>query len=55
MLIWQPNGVFYLGWLLHGDSASLVDVFTQASGDMVDFQGSPIFQALHSEMPYIVS
>ncbi|RVW50394.1 Patatin-like protein 3 [Vitis vinifera] len=33
---WQPNGVFWPGWLLHGGSTPLVDVFTQASADMDD-------------------
>ncbi|PSR99750.1 Patatin-like protein [Actinidia chinensis var. chinensis] len=42
-----------LGWLLHGDSTPLVDIFTQASGDMVDFHNSVFFQALHSEDNYL--
>ncbi|KAJ9674471.1 hypothetical protein PVL29_023804 [Vitis rotundifolia] len=42
-----------LGWLLHGDSTPLVDVFTQASADMVDFHISVVFQALHSEDNYL--
>ncbi|KAE9457126.1 hypothetical protein C3L33_10965, partial [Rhododendron williamsianum] len=33
-----------LGWLLHGGSTPLVDVFTQASADMVDFHISVVFQ-----------
>ncbi|KAK0576155.1 hypothetical protein LWI29_012874 [Acer saccharum] len=37
-----------LGWLLHGGSVPLVDVFTQASADMVDFHISVVFQALQS-------
>lgn len=42
-----------LGWLLHGGSVPLLDVFTQASGDMVDFHLSAVFQALHSEDYYL--
>ncbi|CAL5383684.1 unnamed protein product [Camellia sinensis] len=42
-----------LGWLLHGGSTPLVDVFTQASDDMVDFHISVVFQALHSEDNYL--
>uniref|UniRef100_A0A2N9HMU8 Patatin n=1 Tax=Fagus sylvatica TaxID=28930 RepID=A0A2N9HMU8_FAGSY len=42
-----------LGWLLHDDSTPLVDVFTQASGDMVDFHISVVFRALHSEENYL--
>ncbi|KAK2992300.1 hypothetical protein RJ640_020293 [Escallonia rubra] len=42
-----------LGWLLHGGSSPLVDVFTEASSDMVDFHISVVFQALHSEANYL--
>ena len=42
-----------LGWLLHGGSTPLVDVFSQASADMVDFHISVVFQALHSEENYL--
>lgn len=42
-----------LGWLLHGGSVPLVDVFTMASADMVDFHISAVFQALHSEDNYL--
>ncbi|XVE94852.1 hypothetical protein REPUB_Repub02eG0045300 [Reevesia pubescens] len=42
-----------LGWLLHGGSVPLVDVFSQASADMVDFHISVLFQALHSEENYL--
>ncbi|KAL6316055.1 hypothetical protein AAG906_015562 [Vitis piasezkii] len=42
-----------LGWLLHGGSTPLVDVFMQASADMVDFHISMVFQALHSENNYL--
>ena len=37
-----------LGWLTSGGSTPLVDVFTQASGDMVDLHLSVVFEALHS-------
>ncbi|KAI8549867.1 hypothetical protein RHMOL_Rhmol06G0058200 [Rhododendron molle] len=42
-----------LSWLLHGGSTPLVDVFTLASADMVDFHLSVVFQALHSEANYL--
>lgn len=42
-----------LGWLRHGGSTPIVDVFTQASGDMIDFHISVVFQALHSEASYL--
>lgn len=42
-----------LGWLTGGGSCPLVDVFTQASSDMVDFHLSTVFQALHSENNYL--
>ncbi|KAL6995541.1 Proteolipid protein 2 [Sarracenia purpurea var. burkii] len=42
-----------LGWLLHGGATPLVDVFSQASADMVDFHISVVFQALHSEGNYL--
>lgn len=44
-------GVF--GWLLQGSSTPLVDIFTQASADMVDYHLSVVFQALHSEDNYL--
>ncbi|KAI3684756.1 hypothetical protein L6452_33982 [Arctium lappa] len=42
-----------LGWLTGGGSTPLVDVFTQASGDMVDYHISTVFQALHSKENYL--
>eukprot|EP00258_Populus_trichocarpa_P028360 XP_024444379.1 patatin-like protein 2 [Populus trichocarpa] len=42
-----------LGWLTSDHSTPLVDVFTQASGDMVDFHISTVFQALNSEENYL--
>lgn len=41
-----------IGWLTSGGSP-LVDVFTQASADMVDFHLSVVFQALQSENNYL--
>ena len=38
-----------LGWLTSGSSTPLVDIFTQASGDMVDLHLSVVFEALHSD------
>ena len=42
-----------LGWLTSGGSTPLVDVFSQASSDMVDFHLSTIFQTLQSEENYL--
>ncbi|XP_022876751.1 patatin-like protein 2 [Olea europaea var. sylvestris] len=42
-----------LGWLLNGGSNPILDVFTQASADMVDLHISAVFQALHSEENYL--
>ncbi|GLU04309.1 hypothetical protein SLE2022_214630 [Rubroshorea leprosula] len=42
-----------LGWLLHEGSVPLVDTFTAASADMVDFHISVVFQALHSDQKYL--
>ncbi|KAK8683831.1 hypothetical protein V6N13_039877 [Hibiscus sabdariffa] len=39
-----------LDWLTSGGSTPLVDVFTQASGDMVDLNLSAVFEALHSDI-----
>ncbi|KAK9066224.1 hypothetical protein SSX86_013545 [Deinandra increscens subsp. villosa] len=43
-------GIF--GWLLHSGS-SIIDVFTQASADMVDGHMSVFFQAVHSQENYL--
>ncbi|XP_019055379.1 PREDICTED: patatin-like protein 2 [Nelumbo nucifera] len=42
-----------MGWLLNGSSTPLVDVFTQAGADMVDFHIAVVFQALKSESNYL--
>ncbi|KAI6688146.1 hypothetical protein NL676_024974, partial [Syzygium grande] len=42
-----------LGWLSSNGGSPLVDVFTQASADMVDFHLSAVFQALHLEANYL--
>ncbi|XP_058722240.1 patatin-like protein 2 [Vicia villosa] len=42
-----------LDWLTHSGSNPLIDVFTQSSGDMVDFHLSAVTQALHSEDNYL--
>ncbi|XP_042494288.1 patatin-like protein 2 [Macadamia integrifolia] len=42
-----------MGWLLNDGSTPLVDVFTQASADMIDFHLGVVFQALHSEDNYL--
>ncbi|XP_075667897.1 patatin-like protein 2, partial [Castanea sativa] len=44
-------GIF--GWLTSGHSAPLVDVFTQASADIVDFHISVVFKALDCENNYL--
>ncbi|KAI3686757.1 hypothetical protein L1987_80446 [Smallanthus sonchifolius] len=40
------------GWLLHNGSNPIIDVFTQASGDMVDGHISVFFQ-VHSQQNYL--
>ncbi|KAL0446729.1 UNVERIFIED_CONTAM: Patatin-like protein 2 [Sesamum latifolium] len=42
-----------LDWLLYGGTAPLLEIFTQASADMVDFHTSLLFQALFSEDNYL--
>ncbi|KAK2445572.1 patatin protein [Trifolium repens] len=42
-----------LDWLTHGGSTPLIDVFSQSSGDMVDFHLSTITQALNSQHNYL--
>ncbi|KAM3702931.1 hypothetical protein ACJW30_04G060800 [Castanea mollissima] len=42
-----------LSWLTAGGSTPIVNVFTQASADMVDVHNSVVFQALHSEKSYL--
>ncbi|GJM98578.1 hypothetical protein PR202_ga15603 [Eleusine coracana subsp. coracana] len=42
-----------LGWLFGNGSTPLVDVFTQASADMVDIHIAAVFKALHSENNYL--
>ncbi|KAG8382702.1 hypothetical protein BUALT_Bualt05G0104900 [Buddleja alternifolia] len=42
-----------LDWLLYGGTTPLLEIFTQASADMVDFHNSLIFQALYSEDNYL--
>lgn len=42
-----------LGWLAKSGSTPLVDVFMQASSDMVDFHIAVACQALHSEENYL--
>ena len=44
-------GIF--GWLTSGHSAPLVNVFTQANADIVDFHLSVVFKALDSENNYL--
>ncbi|CAA3030292.1 patatin 2 [Olea europaea subsp. europaea] len=40
-------------WLRNGGSSPIVDVFTQASADMVDLHISVVFQAFHSQENYL--
>lgn len=42
-----------LGWLNSHHSTPLVDIFTQASSDLVDFFLSTVFQALRSDKNYL--
>ncbi|XP_038974236.1 patatin-like protein 2 isoform X2 [Phoenix dactylifera] len=49
----QAKGWGVLSWLLSNGSNPLVDVFMQASADMVDIHISVAFQALHSSRNYL--
>ncbi|CAH9091455.1 unnamed protein product [Cuscuta europaea] len=42
-----------LDWLLHKSSTPLIEVFSQASADMVDLHNTVVFQALHSQDSYL--
>ncbi|XP_050124993.1 patatin-like protein 2 [Malus sylvestris] len=42
-----------LNWLTSGGSTPIIDVFSQASADMVDLHLSGVFQALNSEENYL--
>ncbi|XP_047306215.1 patatin-like protein 2 [Impatiens glandulifera] len=42
-----------LNWISHGGSTPIIDVYSQASADMVDFHLNIIFQTLDSEKNYI--
>ncbi|XP_042495717.1 patatin-like protein 2 [Macadamia integrifolia] len=42
-----------LGWLLTGGKTPLVEVFTNSSGDMVDYHISVVFKALNLEDNYL--
>lgn len=42
-----------IGWLHNKDNSPIIDIFTQASADMVDIHASVLFQALHSQDNYI--
>ncbi|KAG6409678.1 hypothetical protein SASPL_127720 [Salvia splendens] len=42
-----------ISWLLHGNSTPIIDVYSQASTDMVDYFLSVIFQAQASQQNYL--
>lgn len=42
-----------LGWLVNSGNSPLVDVFSQASADMVDIHICVVFKALHSDCNYL--
>ncbi|KAG4157941.1 hypothetical protein ERO13_D02G092500v2 [Gossypium hirsutum] len=42
-----------LGWLTSEHSSPFIDVFMQATSDMVDFHLATVFRALHSEHSYL--
>lgn len=42
-----------LDWLLYGGTTPLLEIFTQASADMVDFHNALIFQAFFTEDNYL--
>ncbi|XP_019195069.1 PREDICTED: patatin-like protein 1 [Ipomoea nil] len=41
------------GWLLNGKSSPLIETFTDAASDMVDFHNCVVFQALQSQDNYL--
>ncbi|KAK9136070.1 hypothetical protein Syun_015400 [Stephania yunnanensis] len=43
----------FLGWFVNGASHPLVDVFTQASADMVDYHIGVVFQSLQCPQNYL--
>lgn len=42
-----------LDWLTHGGSTPLIDMFSQSSGDMVDYNLATVTQALNSQDNYL--
>ncbi|KAL1552528.1 patatin-like protein 2 isoform X2 [Salvia divinorum] len=42
-----------VSWLLHGNSTPIIDIYNQASTDMVDYFLSVIFQAQTSQLNYL--
>ncbi|XP_038975350.1 patatin-like protein 2 [Phoenix dactylifera] len=42
-----------LGWLYNNGATPLIDIFKQASADMVDIHASVVFQAIHSTGNYL--
>lgn len=42
-----------LQWLYNKGTMPLIDIFSQASADMVDIHASVVFQALHSQKNYL--
>ncbi|KAL3619581.1 hypothetical protein CASFOL_034493 [Castilleja foliolosa] len=42
-----------LDWLFYGGTAPLLEIFSQASADMVDFHTSLVFQSFHSQDNYL--
>jgi len=42
-----------VGWLSSSGGTPLIDVFSHASSDMVDFHISSVFQARHAEQNYL--
>jgi hypothetical protein len=42
-----------LDWLTKGGNTPIIDVFSQASADMVDVHLSVVFHALHCEKSYL--
>lgn len=42
-----------LGWLYTKGTTPLINIFTQASADMVDIHASVVFQALHCQKNYL--
>ena len=42
-----------LGWIYHRGATPIVDIFSDASADMVDYHISSVFQSEHNDRNYL--